>query len=659
LPLLLPFKRAGNRERVFQLALYPGIVALAALILFPFALMFSLSFGDPSDWWRHRKWPDLSYLFSAKRMYVYYLALKYDYWAGWTGFNRAYGTSIPDEVTIRDGMTEPPRLDGNWRARADDGIACLKEKVPWTHATVMFTGWGYFSEGVPVTAYTGLGDESWKKHLKRKYGTIEAVNTKFQTEFLTFAHVQVPELPAANRREAPPLENAWLTEYRDFLENSVKPHWRLARSGGSYYRAYLESLEEVRTGIDTDPAATATQRSAARLARINRLCGMSCTTWNEFHLPEAVPVAARQRTYWERYVREIANPHFLRLATDDRLGGVFAKFLVARHGSEENVRSLYGVASGDVPLPARVHEAVSSATAYYDWDAFVREAPIEAVRVYTNETIWREFLAAKYPTIAAINTAYGTAHAGFADVPWPQPEIDRLDWESHRRAYVAEMILKNYRRAWTLITVSSPALLNTLKFALLFTVLSVIVNGAAGYALSRFALGPGQIVLVAFLALGAFPIEAMAVPNFLLLRKLGLLNTIWALVLPTVVNGYFIYLMKSVFDTIPRNYFEQAQVEGADDFSIFWRIAIPMARPMLAVVGLYAFLWSYSNFIWALIVCQQQSQWTLPVFIFNVNSYHAPAPLLGALMVLASLPPLLVFVFAHRTLQHSLTLPRA
>jgi len=80
---------------------------------------------------------------------------------------------------------------------------------------------------------------------------------------------------------------------------------------------------------------------------------------------------------------------------------------------------------------------------------------------------------------------------------------------------------------------------------------------------------------------------------------------------------------------------------------------------MLAVVGLYAFLWSYSNFMWALIVCQQRSERTLPVFIFNVNSWHAPAPLLGALMVLASVPPLAVFLFAHRTLQRSFTLPRA
>jgi ABC-type glycerol-3-phosphate transport system permease component len=223
---------------------------------------------------------------------------------------------------------------------------------------------------------------------------------------------------------------------------------------------------------------------------------------------------------------------------------------------------------------------------------------------------------------------------------------------------VGEVVFKNYRRAWNLVTITTPALWNTAVFTVLFTLLSIAINTFAGYALSRYALGPAQMFLVGFLALAAFPVEAIAVPNFLLLREIGILNTVWALVLPTTLNGYYIYLMKSVFDSIPRNFIEEADMEGPGEWQMFRVVMLPFARPMLAVVALYAFLFAYSNFLWALIVCQQRSQWIMPVFMFAANSWFLPPQLLGALMVMSILPPLVIFVFAHRTLQHSLTLPR-
>ncbi len=658
MPLLLPFRRAGYQERALQIVLYPTVVALAIFILLPFVLMIALSFGDPTDWWRGRKWPDLRYLVNGNHRYVYYLGLKYDYWATWTGFNDAYGTEFDDSRTLLEEMPEPPPLSSNWQARAADGVACLKERIPWTHTSVLFTGWGYYRPQSDLTAYTGLGEEAWKKYLRNKYGSIGIVNEKFETEFLSFAHIQVPMLPKPNQREACPCKNTWLTEYGDFVRNSVRPHWRQAKSGAFSYRAYLESLSEVREGIADASATTPAQKAMARLRSLNHLMGTKSASWKEVQLPTMAPANSGERTYWERYVREVVNPHFLAIDVNPAVTDLFRSFLLARHGGEEGVRAAYGSLTEEVRLPATVHAAAHSTTAYQDWDAFVRTIPLISIRINSREAIWEDYLKDKYMTVEALNKAYGAAYAAISSVPWPQPEIDRLDWTEERLAYIGEMIFKNYRRAWNFIAVGSPALINTARFAILFTIMSVIINTTAGYALSRFALGPGQIILVGFLAMAAFPLEAIAVPNFLLLRKLGLLNTIWALVLPTVVNGYFIYLMKTVFDGIPKHYYEQAQVEGANDWTVFWKIALPFARPMIAVVGLYAFLWSYSNFMWALIVCQQRTQWTLPVFIFNVNSTHTPVALLGAMMVLISIPPLIVFIFAQRALQRSFTLPR-
>jgi multiple sugar transport system permease protein len=376
-----------------------------------------------------------------------------------------------------------------------------------------------------------------------------------------------------------------------------------------------------------------------------------------------MPPSAGMRRLWEKYVRETLNAHYVRIEPGDdpkagtRLETKFRKFLLARHGSEDRVAAMYLAPSRALRLPLTVG-GLRSSTAFNDWDAFVRTIPLESLRIDSSEAIWQRWLKERYGSLESLNAAHGTRCASFGEIPWPQPEIDRLDWERNRPAYLAEILLKNYRRAWSFIAVASPSLWNTLRFAILFTLLSIAVNTAAGYALSRFGSGPGQLALAGLLALAAFPIEAIAVPNFVLLRDMGLLNTVWALVLPAAVNGYYIYLMKGFFDAIPRQCFEDAELEGASEWRMLWLVALPLARPMAAVIALYAFLWSYSNFMWALIVCQQRAQWTLPVFIFNVNSWGATAPLLGAIMVLTTVPPLLMFVFAHRVLQRSLALPR-
>jgi ABC-type glycerol-3-phosphate transport system permease component len=300
---------------------------------------------------------------------------------------------------------------------------------------------------------------------------------------------------------------------------------------------------------------------------------------------------------------------------------------------------------------------ITSATQYGDWDAFVRTVPSADLVVTTPETLWHRYLKEKYTTVEALNEKFGTSVASLDDVPWPAAEIDRLDWDQHTWRYTAEVVLKNYRRVLSLCTDASSAIWNTARFAILFTLLAVLVNGCAAYVLSRFSLGPIQMALIFFLALAAFPLEAIAVPNFILLRSLGLLNSVWALVLPTAVNGYYVYLLKSFFDSIPKSFMEEAVIEGAGEWNLFWNVSMPLARPMLSVVALYAFLWSYSNFMWALIVCQSRTQWTLPVLIFNMTTWTS-TPMQAAAMVFALVPPMLVFVFAHRTIQRSLSLPR-
>lgn len=641
MPLLLPFKRAAVHERVLQLIVYPLTIVLAAAVLVPFVMVALLSFGDVEDWFSGRKWPDLRHFSSPNRMYVEYLATRYDYWPSMYGFDDVYDGYNDDTATIL-GMPAPRELSGHWDVRAKDALETLRTRVPWTHTRLAFTGWFYYrGSGNDLAAFTGLSDEAWKSWIKRRYRTIEAVNEKFDLSFPAFAYVKVPGLPDVSERPAWIMDDPWTSTYVEFVSTAVDPAWRLPLLGDRAFRLWVGGQPDVKWDVGL----------------FNGLAGTSYKALTELALSETAPAGPPGlRRYWEGYVRKALSPYFIELRNLPSLEASYKAFIATRHGGPDGVFAIYGSDTAKMALVPTA-AGITSATQYGDWDAFVRTVPVADLAVSSPETIWRRFLKEKYGTVDALNQAFGTTAASFETVPWPAAEIDRLDWEQHRWRYTAEIVFKNYRRVMALFTDATSAIWNTARFALLFTLLAVAVNGSAAYVLSRFALGPVQMSLIFFLALAAFPLEAIAVPNFILLRSLGLLNSVWSLVLPTAVNGYYIYLLKSFFDSIPKSFMEEAVIEGAGEWNLFWNVSMPLARPMLSVVALYAFLWSYSNFMWALIVCQSRTQWTLPVLIFNMTTWTS-TPMQAAAMVFALLPPMVVFAFAHRTIQRSLSLPR-
>src|SRR5205814_7847206 len=125
----------------------------------------------------------------------------------------------------------------------------------------------------------------------------------------------------------------------------------------------------------------------------------------------------------------------------------------------------------------------------------------------------------------------------------------------------------------------------------------------AAYAMARFRLHGTYNVLLILMATVAFPPMVTLIPSFILMRKLDLLNTFAALVLPFAANGYLIFLLKSFFDSLPRELYEAAAIDGASEFRIFWQITMSLSRPILAVIALEAFNAAYTMFLYPLIVC--------------------------------------------------------
>jgi len=142
--------------------------------------------------------------------------------------------------------------------------------------------------------------------------------------------------------------------------------------------------------------------------------------------------------------------------------------------------------------------------------------------------------------------------------------------------------------------------------------------------------------------------------------EVSLLNTYAALIVPGLANGFSIFLLKGFFDSLPRELFEAGMIDGASEFTMFRTITIPLCKPILAVIALGAFTGAYSGFMWAFIVCQKQSMWTIMVWLYQFQMrYTANEPwLVMASLVIVSIPTLLMFLFCQRIILRGIIIPQ-
>ena len=201
----------------------------------------------------------------------------------------------------------------------------------------------------------------------------------------------------------------------------------------------------------------------------------------------------------------------------------------------------------------------------------------------------------------------------------------------------------NYRLVADYLFVRGRAFLNTLILVLLTVLAHLTVNPLAAYALSRFHMRGTEKILLFLLATMAFPAAVTAIPGFLLVRDLGLLNTFAALVLPTVASGMSIFILKGFFDALPRELYEAAAIDGASEWLVFRKITLPMTTPILAVNALNSFLAAYNSWEWAFLVCQKESHWTLAVWMYQMSQQFAGQPwCVMAGFVLVSIPKVIL-----------------
>jgi arabinogalactan oligomer / maltooligosaccharide transport system permease protein len=199
---------------------------------------------------------------------------------------------------------------------------------------------------------------------------------------------------------------------------------------------------------------------------------------------------------------------------------------------------------------------------------------------------------------------------------------------------------------------------NSVVVALATTVVGVVLSCTAAYALSRFRFPGRKMGLTAFLVVQMFPATLLLLPLYVILDKLGLLNSLVGLVLvySTTAIPFCVWTLKGYFDTLPRELEEAARIDGASPWMVFRRIILPLARPGIAVTALFSFMTAWNEFIMASTFMTDESKYTLPVNIqSSVGQHTAHYGLFAAGAVITSLPVMIAFYVLQKYLVGGLT----
>lgn len=189
------------------------------------------------------------------------------------------------------------------------------------------------------------------------------------------------------------------------------------------------------------------------------------------------------------------------------------------------------------------------------------------------------------------------------------------------------------------------------------TVLQLLTSSLAAFAFARLRFRGRDTLFLLYLATLMIPFPVTLIPNFIVIRFLGWVDTFRALILPPSFSPFSTFLLRQFFLTVPLDLDDAARIDGASSFDIWWRIALPLSTPALATLAIFTFMGQWNDFLWPLVVTNSLEMRTLPVGLSSFQSRYAIQwHLLMAGSTIALLPVLALFVAGQRYFIQGITL---
>lgn len=204
--------------------------------------------------------------------------------------------------------------------------------------------------------------------------------------------------------------------------------------------------------------------------------------------------------------------------------------------------------------------------------------------------------------------------------------------------------LDNYITAWG--TGNFPRYFaNSFFVAVTATVLTVVINIMAGYALAKYIFPGRNLIFTIMILTLMIPLQVIMIPIFLQLKRLGLLNTLWGIIIPPAATPTGVFLARQYMQTIPNSMIEAARIDGAGEANIFLRIILPVSKPIIATIAIFSFMWRWNDYLWPLIVISNNRLQTIQQALANfVGQLQINWSQLLAMTTISIIPIIIVFL---------------
>jgi multiple sugar transport system permease protein len=212
-----------------------------------------------------------------------------------------------------------------------------------------------------------------------------------------------------------------------------------------------------------------------------------------------------------------------------------------------------------------------------------------------------------------------------------------------------QFTLENYRQVFVEEPLFWRWFLNSVAIAVMVTLFNLLFNSLAGYALARLRFRGKRFWFLLVLAVLAVPIQVTLIPTFLILKTLGWLNSYQGMIVPSMVNATFIFMMRQFFLNFPPELEEAAALDGLGRFGIFWHIVLPLAKPALAAQAILVFMSSWNNFLLPVVILFEPEMFTLPLGLNTFKGEYISYwnNIMAASMVF-TLPVIILYAFFNR-----------
>jgi multiple sugar transport system permease protein len=613
--------RKSPRMRILNAGIHLILFVGALTMLYPFLLMISSSLKSAVDNTKLSLIP--AYLYDDEALYKKYLESRYNeessrlmdnYPGQWIAFS---------EVTL------PQNINKKTAADWDAFIKSTKKRDDV---------YGYYVAEHYGRGVYPLAQRLYRRELRREnQNSLIRFNEHYGTGAQSWEEIVVEEKDILGRN--------FMSSDTGYL--------------GRFQRYKLQTPLWMRTYVNLDGAYVNAELYPAYggdLQALNKAMQTNYTNWDEIRLSRNCPPPGDpMRESWVHYTKDVLNIHHLSVQPSAQ--AAFQAMLQEKYAGIDLLNKTWHSSYPDFKAVEIPQVIPDSGARVDDLSMFVNKYALpEDILVLSLTDDYRRYLSAIYGSVEALNQAWNTAYPDFTDIPFPAVEQDYSAFSSRKSAIRNEFIKRNYAMALDQMLSDAHSLRNTGIYVLLSILLAISVNPLAAYALSRFKPRFSYQLIMLFMLTMAFPAMVMGIPNFLMLKRLNLLNTFGALVLPAAADGYFIFLLKGFFDSLPREVYESARIDGAGEFRLFWQFTLYLSKPILAVIALGAFNAAYRNFLFAFIVCQDQSMWTLMVHIYELMQ-RASSGVGYAALVIAAIPTLAVFIFFQNIIIKGIVIP--